>query len=538
MTVVFSEAMKTDGSADPTLTFEPNVGGGEDTLNFASGQWTSNTTYTATYNVADTNDTVANVTIGVTGARDAAGNAQQTYTPQAEFSIDTANPTVPETPTIVSTDSEFLLGNSTSLQPSSSADGHYVAFLSYATNLVPDDNNDVGDVFVKDMVTGVTTRVSTDVFGAEGNADSFHPSISADGRFVAFESLANNLVPDDTNNTYDVFVKDMQSESGMITRVSTTDSSNGQADSASFYPSISGDGNLVVFQSSATNLVSGDTNETYDVFVKNLTTGETIPVSTGGNGFSAAPSISPDGGFVSFYSSANNLVPGDMNNRVDVFMKDLATGAITLVSTDSSGTTQGDQGSGLSAISQGGQYVAFLSFADNLVPGDTNGVSDVFLKNTSTGELMLVSSDWAGTEGNFASGTTFVSISSDGRYVTFDSLANNLVPGDTNGVSDVFVKDMVTENIVRISTDGNGVEGNLGSAGSSISADGVYVAFDSSSSNLVPNDNNESTDVFRVVNPLVPTIPPNAPVIESFERDSPFRRSPNVLHRPYAEDRG
>ncbi len=225
-----------------------------------------------------------------------------------------------------------------------------------------------------------TWRVSADSSGVDGNGGSYEPSISGDGRFVAFWSPATNLVPGDTNSKEDVFVHDRQS--GTTTRVSV-DSLGVQGNGASLFPSISGDGRFVAFQSRATNLVPGDTNGWSDVFVHDRQTGTTTRVSVDSSGVqgnldSSFPSISGDGRFVAFYSFANNLVSGDTNGRADVLVHDRQSGTTTRVSIDSSGI-QGKSLSEHPSISGDGRFVAFESAATNLVPGDTNAKRDVFV---------------------------------------------------------------------------------------------------------------------------------------------------------------
>jgi Tol biopolymer transport system component len=346
-------------------------------------------------------------------------------------------------------------------------------------------------------------HVSTDANGNEGNGVSFHPSISADGRYVAFASTASNLVPGDTNGTYDVFVRDLQT--GSIARVST-DVNGGQSNGNSFDQSISADGRYVAFTSGASNLVPGDTNGSEDVFVRDLQTDAITRVSTDvnggqGNGRSSNQSISADGRYVTFTSLASNLVPGDTDFvphgttfGIDVFVKDLQTGAITCISTDANGKPANQSGGGGSSISADGRYVAFTSDLSNLVPGDANHTSDVFVKDLQTGSITCISTDADGDHGNEFSVNP--SISADGRYVVFYTASSNLVPGDTNNTHDVFVRDLQTGSIARVSTDVNGGQGNGASFAPSISADGRYVAFTSDASNLVPGDTNGSEDMF------------------------------------------
>src|SRR4028118_2264462 len=237
--------------------------------------------------------------------------------------------------TPVSVDSAGNLGDSDSYIPSISADGRFVVFQSSASNLVPGDTNDETDIFVRDRLTNTTTLVSLDSAGNQANNGSSRPSISADGRFVAFESYASNLVPGDTNNspdsflTRDIFVRDTLTNT--TTRVSL-DSAGNQANDGSDSASISPAGRFVAFDSRASNLVPGDTNNINDIFVRDTLTNTTTRVSVdsagnqgNGSSFFGTPSISADGRFVAFNSTASNLVPGDTNSSTDMFVRDTLT---------------------------------------------------------------------------------------------------------------------------------------------------------------------------------------------------------------------
>lgn len=392
--------------------------------------------------------------------------------------------------------------------PSLSADGRFVAFYTSASNMVPGDTNEVWDVFVRDRETGATERVSLGVDGAEGNDSSVWPSISADGTRVAFHSRASNLVPGDTNQTWDIFVRDLVS--GTTERVSVaSDGSEGFGISLS--PSISGDGRSVAFHSGAPDLVPGDPIEgSYDVFVHDLETGTTERVSEGIGGTppdseSYSPSVSADGQYVAFYSYASNLVAdADTNGAMtpDVFVRDLETGTTERVSEDSDGA-QGNSYSMRPAISAQGDHVAFYSAASNLVPWDTNGFDDVFVHDLATGRTERVSVGDDGTEGEKVS--TNPSISADGRYVAFDSRAEDFVAEDSNEAYDVFVRDreLGTTERVSVATDGTQATPRPGvgpwdadSNYPSMSQDGRHVAFWSVASNLVPGDTNDRHDVF------------------------------------------
>ena len=381
-----------------------------------------------------------------------------------------------------------------------SADGRFVAFYSHASNLVAGDTNGKADVFVHDRQAGATTRISVDSAGAQANEGSFDPAISADGHFVAFESLASNLVAGDTNGKADVFVHDRLT--GTTERVSVDSAGNQATDffSGSRRPAISADGRFVTFDSTAT-LVAGDTNNHPDVFVHDRQTGATTRVSVDsvGNqtGGGALPAISGDGRFVAFLSDTSDLVPGDTNGALDVFVHDRQTGATTRVSVDSAGN-QEDSNNGRYrdvAISGDGRFVAFASDASNLVAGDTNGTGDVFVHDRQTGATTRVSVDSAGGQGNNESGNGGLDISGDGRFVAFESVASNLIESDTI-FEDVFVHDRLTGATTRVSVDSAGRQADHVSTHPSISDDGRFVAFESLASNLVAGDTNGIWDIF------------------------------------------
>lgn len=396
-----------------------------------------------------------------------------------------------------------------SSSPSISADGRFISFISSASDLVAGDSNGNADVFVKDLQTGTITMVTTNSSGVQGNGYAIFHSISGDGRYVAYSSNSSNLVAGDTNGKEDVFVKDMQT--GITTRISTDSNGNqGIGGGGSSNPKISVDGRYVVFESTSTNLVPGDTNATFDVFVKDLQTGITTRVSTDSNGnqsngMSFTASISADGRYVTFESYASNLVSGDTNGKADIFVKDLQTGSTTRVSTNSSGTQATDDSS-YSTISADGRYVAFQSRATNLVSNDTNGSEDIFVKDLQTGVTTRVSTSSSGIQAD-SMWAMSPSISADGRYVAFCSGATNLVDDDTNGEFDVFVKDLQTGATTRINKSPNGSQTNDTSESSTISADGQWVALSSSATNLITGDTNGQGDVFLVQNTAISSAP-------------------------------
>ncbi len=381
-----------------------------------------------------------------------------------------------------SADGNGIPGNDYSWSPSVSGDGRFVAFYSKASNLVPGDTNQVSDVFVKDLETGEITRVSVDSSGAQGNKGSAHPSISQDGRWVAFQSLANNLVLGDTNNLEDVFLHDRQTGSTVL--VSVDPMGNAVSVGASASASISSDGKRVAFASRSGGLVAGDSNGTWDVFVRDMDAGVTERASVSsagvpGEGASFSPEISGDGNSVAFTSAANLLVPGT-NQHTHVFVRDLMAGTTSLVSV-SSDEIQGNSSSISPGISDDGQLVVFRSGAKNLIVGDSNRKVDVFLRDLAAGETIRLGVAPGGVQGGSISfdpaisgdGTVaafayrddlvvhrldtgeiargllypaspslslrFPSISDDGTWITFESRAKNLVPGEPDNThADVF----------------------------------------------------------------------------------------------------
>jgi Tol biopolymer transport system component len=400
-------------------------------------------------------------------------------------------------------------GNGRSFVPAISADGRYVAFYSDASNLVSGDTNGARDVFVRDLQTGETTRVSVGTSGAEANGDSFAPALSSDGRYVAFASAATNLVDGDTNDANDIFVRDRQTNT--TTRVSVGYDGS-QANGGSDQPSLSGDGRLVAFTSAATNIVSGDVNANRDAFVYDRQTGTAVNLSVSNDGTQAdldsfTPELSANGRFVAFSSFADNLIADDLNESSDIFVRDLQANTTERVS-EYTGHYEAEGDSVRPSISADGSYVAFDSDAWDLVWGDTNDVHDVFVNDRGTSVTTRVSVDDSGTQAN---GESFrPSISGDGRYVAFYSEATDLVSGDTNGATDVFVYDRRSGALKRMSVAAGGDDGNGDSLRPVIDGSGHLAVFESDASNLVPGDSNRFTDVF--VRDSLGTPPPAPPV--------------------------
>jgi Tol biopolymer transport system component len=435
---------------------------------------------------------VDEVQVSVSGPTPTAGPSA-TATPSAT-GAPSPTPSATTTPTTPAAPRE---GNGTSNRPRISADGRCIVFVSEADNLVPGDTNGVSDVFVHDLQTGQTERVSIASDGTQGSDVSGHhaPSISSDGRYVAFDSTASNLVPGDTNECYDVFVHDRQT--GETTRVSMTSEAE-QGDGPSHDGIVSADGRYVAYRSMATNLPRPGGNN--DIFVHDRETGQTSCVSLDYTGWSAnsssdLPSISADGRYVVFISDASDLIEGDTNGVTDAFVHDRLTGQTRRVSIASDGS----QANGRSAsvdISLDGRFVAFKSEASNLVPNDTNDWMDVFVHDIQTGTTTRVSVSSGGVEGEKGAATGGPPDISGGRYVAFGSLSGNLIDNDQNGQYDVFVHDCLTGETELVSAASDGRQGNHLSSHPGISADGRYVTFQAFASNLVDDDTNGVSDVF------------------------------------------
>jgi WD40 repeat protein len=384
--------------------------------------------------------------------------------------------------------------------PSLSSDGQIVSFESDADNLVPGDTNQCTDIFVRDRTTGLTERVSVDSNGAQGNAGGGPDvAMSSDGMLVAFVSASSNLVPGDANGVKDVFVHDRAT--GLTERVSV-DSSGVEGNADCWELSISADGNFVAFASDADNLVAGDTNQQEDVFIHDRSTGVTERVSVDssgreGNDGSFGCSVSSNGRIVAFSSSASNLVTNDRNGFDDVFIHDRVNGRTARMSVRSDGK-QGWVGGGsyVGAISENGQIVAFMSDLSDLVAGDTNGSWDVFVHDRNTGQTDRVSVASTGAEANVGVAPYNPAISPDGMLVAFTSRSNNLVAGDTNKIYDVFVHDRSTGMTRRVSVDSSGAQADGWSILPIFSADGNTISFMSKATNLSAGDTNRCGDVF------------------------------------------
>jgi len=408
----------------------------------------------------------------------------------------------------VSVGSDGSEGNDQSGQSAISANGRYVAFDSAASNLVATDLNNAWDVFVHDRQTHLTTRVSVASDGREANADVHNqserpPAISADGRYVAFRSAADNLVASDTNKSFDVFVHDRQS--AQTTRVSVGSGGVEGDDHSSFFSdiAISSDGRYVAFESGATNWIAPDTNGN-DIYRHDRQSGQTIRISQSSAGVQAnqgclGPAMSADGRYIAFRSYADNLVSGDAGGLQDVFVHDVQTGTTIRASVGVGGVEGNDDTNDDVAISGNGRVVAWVSGANNLVANDNNNRADVFVRDLDAGTTTRVSVASSGVEANDFSAQPALSF--DGRYVAFWSQASNLVAGDGNDW-DEFVHDRAT-GVTRLMSLGVGGAA-AGGLVPTLSGDGFWIAFSSDSTTLVANDSNLATDIF--VAPGVPQL--------------------------------
>lgn len=504
-------------------------------------------------------------------------------------------------------------GNGNSFPFDISTNGRFVLFQSDADNLVANDTNNVGDIFVRDLVNGTTTLVSVNTNGWSGRGESRDPAMTPDGRYVTFVSAANDLVSGDANGIPNIFVRDLQSNTTMLVSVGATSTSSIAPTGSSETPEITPDGRYVAFYSTATNLVPGVTT-TGEIYVRDLTTGNTtwasanarsifqsmtggtnevscnfsistngqfvafeactnppsgvtsrgiilryhvqgnftdiicsnapVPaesfeyihnldmtpdgrfvafVATVGNnsltntavylwdaqtgsntlvspdqttggpagGVCDSPVVSTNGQYVAFLSGGTNLVSNPLNGQYHVYLRDVQAGATTLLDVDTHNTGFGVISVTVPAMSDDGSVTAFESGDDNAVLNDGNPDSDVFIREPAAGSAELVSvhdpSLPSLTPGGGISGLTACSLSADGRYLAYFSDAGNVIPNDTNGCRDVFVRDLMTGTNVLVSVNTNGVVGDSLSTAPAISGNGRYVAFTSSANDLVAN---------------------------------------------------
>jgi hypothetical protein len=417
----------------------------------------------------------------------------------------------------VSVDGSGAQGDGDSYFASISASGRFVVLASDATNLVAGDTNGQADIFLRDRAQGTTARVSIDTAGAQANDSSTHPTISASGRSVAFQSAASNLVVSDFNGVDDVFVRDRETSKTVLVSRS---SAGAYGNNHSVDPHVCASGRFVVFASEATNLVIGDSNGAQDVFLHDRDSDQDLVLDEGngsvvrvsvdsagiqGNAWSYSPRVSADGRHVAFWSSASNLVPGDTNAKDDVFVRDRPNTSTVRVSVSTSGA-EGDDHSSVPFISDDGRYVAFTSSATNLVANDLNNWPDVFVHDRDpdangtydegNGTTVLASASSGGIQGDGES--AWASLSPDGLHIAFWSFSSNLVPGGNAGTPSVFLRDLVAGTTTQVDVALGGAQPDGASRYPSLSSGGEFVAFESATTNLVVSDTNGAQDVLVV----------------------------------------
>ena len=382
------------------------------------------------------------------------------------------------------------------------SNGRYVVFESDAPDLVPDDFNGVTDVFLRDRVLGTTTRLSVDTDGNDADGASIRPCITPDGHFVVFDSEATDLVPGDGNGEADVFLRDLTS--GTTSRISL-DRFGGEANGGSRIPSISDDGRFVAFVSNATDLIEGDGNGVADIFLRDrvLQLNERVSVDQSGGDPDAnswTPSMSSDGRYVAFHSVASNLVPGD-GGVVDVFVRDRLLGSTVRATVSHLGSDPDGNSYGAS-ISADGRHVSFWSRATNLIPDDTNGFEDTYVRDLdlATTERVSLRSDGSQIP-DLPSWTP--SMSGDGRYVSFFADSDQLVPGDGNGFSDVFGLDRAADDLQLLTVNAAGQQTDDFNHNPKTTPDGRLLLFQSTATNLVADDTNNAIDIFLAYGPAI-----------------------------------
>ena len=416
---------------------------------------------------------------------------------------------------LLSTSVEGSSGNGLSFRASVSADGTRAAFFSYATNLVAGDTNGLSDVFLRDRRTATTTLISRSVDGGPSNGHAYGPMVTRDGRHVVFESTASNLVPGDEGDTSDIFVHDVQTgATTLVSRGLDGEPSNG----SSWFGVPSPDGTVVAFWSAASNLVPGDGNGGWDVFVHDLRARSTERVSLDSAGGQAQhwfffpecyPAVSAGGAQVAFCSEAE-LTDDDVNGSRDVYVRDRAAGVTTLESAGKGGVASNGWSSHPS-ITPDGRFVSFWSAASNLVPGDANGQWDVFVRDRDTNETERISVASDGLEGTALSDANSQALSDDGRYVAFESLSGELRGSEDSSRSFVYIHDRLSRTTHAVTpTDATPA---IGSQWASITPDGSSVVFESDAATLVGNDANNDWDVFAATSDLLTAVT-DASVVE------------------------
>jgi Tol biopolymer transport system component len=407
-------------------------------------------------------------------------------------------------------------GNAFAQGPIFSPDGTKIMFLTTASDLGPTDTNDSGDLYVRDLLTHTTTLVSVNAAGTDsGNGSSYYGRFSPDSQKVAFHTRANDLGPPDAGNFEDVYVRDLVGHT--TTLVSVNGAGTGGGNERSTMPVFSPDSTKVAFASLASDLGATDTpicpfegssqpTSCSDIYLRDLVTGETRLVTSNltgddsGNGGSSGAAFSPDGSQLVFQSGATNLVATNTSGGSNIFMWDLATGTTTLVSHDVAGTGASNGATTGPVFDADGTKLAFFSTASNLVAVDTNGASDVFVRDLVAGTTTLVSRNAAGTDS--ANGASTGGLQRDlgfhGGRIAFMSRASDFGPNDTNGAADIYVHDLASGTTSLVTANADGTDAANGAVREEIamSSDGTRVAFTTTGNDLGSTDTNATRDVY------------------------------------------
>lgn len=402
-----------------------------------------------------------------------------------------AAPLAAQTTTLVTSNADGNPCNDDTFIPVLSDNGRWLAITSEASDFLPGDLTATDEAFLVDLKKGTRIAIAVNDEGTPSAGGSDAWGLSANGRFAVLDGAATDLVPDDDNGVSDVFVRDIKK--GLTRRVSVS-SAGEQAGGSSDFPRISGNGRYVTFRSAASDLVEGDTLGHNDIFVHDLKTGATecVSVSTEGteaDGNSERPTISQNGRWVAFVSHAENLVGDDDNGLRDVFVRDRKLGTTTRVSVTESGEQlTATVGSFVAFISGNGRYVAMVTDGSNLDPIDENGVADVYVRDLKKNTMQLISRGFDGSDADAqsASSSDSLGISGNGRWVVFGSDATNLTEtGGSVGFDDVYRADRVKGDVTLISVALEGAAADANANECSVSNNGKRVAFSSQAGNLV-----------------------------------------------------
>lgn len=392
-----------------------------------------------------------------------------------------------------------------SYRPTVSHDGRLVAFEGDWTGF---KTKGYEGIIVKNMDTGALSNEHRSALGVPGGSGAGSPVLSADGRFVAFSSASSNLLGEPYSGAlYDIYVA--STTGSRIVRVSTASDGTLAADGRALNPDLSANGRYVTFESTSSNLVAGGSTAQTDVFFKDTVTGTTTRLSTSlsgsdGNGESINAHIAANGKMAVFQSDASNLVDNDANGYSDIFVWDAASGAVRNVTKDLVAVSSPNNGAFNPdiAVTADGDTIVVFETGRSLVAADDHNSSDIYALNVTRGTIQLVSARADGT--GVGASSYDASISDDGRWVVFTSGSDSLVADDNNGYADVFVKDLVTGEIALVSRAANGKVGNQASGHAAISAGGDFIVFESGATNFASTDGNGGfSDVFRVSNPLL-----------------------------------